>query len=874
MSQRVETVRSTASPPRDPGRRRGDRWLDAAGRLLDRTETRITLAALIIVSVLDMTPLLADLGLAPATALWTLVTLDSVFLVIFGVELAARLGLARRSQGISRQEVALLVIDSVALLTFVVVPAHLLLDPSQIGATRPTSEFWLIRLTRLIRLVVLVRFLNTTLNELRKILSQRQIRYQLGFLLTSVLLLTFVGASVLVTMGVPIADFDHDGQIEGGEGTTFQVVWWVFRQVESPDNLVSDARSDALVLVTSLVLTITGVFVMSFIIGIGTSVVGALLAASRHRQVHLREHTVVVGGGHSLRKVLEDLIEMYGKNKRQVRVAVLDDPELPPAYLEDRQFRGVEYRSGEATTLEAHDLLSTSTAKRVIVLNNEERGESSDAYAVSSVLAARQLNPACPIVVEMRHRRNIEAAHVAGGSNVNAVPMGHFLGCVVSQNVMFPGIDSVFEELFSAQGSEIYTHIYSAAELARLQAVERESVSFGAALLRAFSRSHATLLGVLLGDGEWTDDAGELTLWLNPLDEPSREAGALGARTGSIPVRALRGLVALAPDYSAVHDEAMRFAHDLELDEPCEARALPQQTRVEVGLSRAMVELRHVLVLGDNELLPAMVENTAAFVEGVELVIVTGSRARRDHVADELRRKARAAEPGGDGAALVFDLPGGGRATLLGSSGDSMLADTLACPQVAGRALDAVVLLADPNEADPDANSGLMLLHLLELLREGRLEVSPRFRIIAEAISGPKGELLEQRLGRNGLVPVRMVPTRQMRAYFLVHTAYVPGSDKVHLELLTSTNQDFCQLRIEGAGGEDPTLTYRELLEELAAHDPPVILLALDLGPAHATPGLVLNPQADHSGVEFKLSEVEAVYAVGETTRLVPGNKG
>jgi hypothetical protein len=52
------------------------------------------------------------------------------------------------------------------------------------------------------------------------------------------------------------------------------------------------------------------------------------------------------------------------------------------------------------------------------------------------------------------------------------------------------------------------------------------------------------------------------------------------------------------------------------------------------------------------------------------------------------------------------------------------------------------------------------------------------------------------------------------------------------------------------------------------------VLIALTLGRSHATPGLVLNPQANHSWVKFKLSEVEAVYAVGETTRFVPGNKG
>jgi len=143
------------------------------------------------------------------------VTMDMAFLAIFGTEFAARLCIARRSQGFCRGEIALLAVDALALLTFVVVPVHLMLGGER-GAE--DSEFWLIRLVRLVRLVVLVRFLNTTLVELRKILSQRQIRYQLGFLLTSVLLLTFVSAAVLKTIGVRIIDFDTDGGSSRGRG--------------------------------------------------------------------------------------------------------------------------------------------------------------------------------------------------------------------------------------------------------------------------------------------------------------------------------------------------------------------------------------------------------------------------------------------------------------------------------------------------------------------------------------------------------------------------------------------------------------------------------------------------------------------------------
>lgn len=828
-----------------------DRVLDVGERLLERSEIKIVLASLIIVSVLPMPqPVWFDLTLLP----------------IFALELALRFALLKRARRFNRDEKILLSLDFVALLTFLPI----------FGLIGIRLEW--VRLIRLIRLIVLARFLRTTLGELRKILAQRQIRYQFGFLFATVVLLTFLGGSILTVLKTRI-DFDNSGQPE--DGGIFKVLWWVFRQIEDPGNLVEDPHGDAVLLLTSLALTISGVFVMSFIIGIGTSVVGALMDAARHRRVPLRDHTVVIGGGRNVRKVLEDLVGMYAKNRRRVRVAVLDEAELPPQYLEDRAYRGVEYRAGEPTSLEAHEILSTDAARRVVVLSNDELGESADAYVISTVLAVRQQNSSCPITLEMRHRRYMDMAIVAGGQNIKPLPMGKFLGCLMSQSMMFPGIDAVFEELLSARGSEIYTHIYTPAELRDLCEGDSCVVCFKTLLLHCFSRHHIILLGVLLGDGEWTYDVSELSVWLNPLDEPSPAARALGARAGEIPLEALRGVVAVAREYSTVHAAAGDVhravvaaectaddadEHELhELHEPLE-----KSDGLTVSLASDMLQLKRILVFGDNELLPALVENTANFVEEVEFTIVTQSLERRDQVADELRRRSgRTGRTIGEKAERhhVFPLARGGEAIIIGSQGD-VLADALERPSVRRDVFDAAVLLTNPQEIDPDANTALMLLRILELVQHQRLRVGPKFRVITEVVSGPKGNLLEKRLDRAAAAMVRIISTQQMRSYFLVHSAYVPGSDKVHLELLSADHQDFCQFQMEHGDDVDQELSFGDLMSGLVDHRPPVICFGIKLGHRHATPGLVLNPQGDDSDIRFKTTEIEAVYAVGETLRF------
>jgi hypothetical protein len=822
---------------------RRTRLLHFIEELLERSTVKFVLASLIVISVLPVEQARR---------------LDLIIFPIFLIEFAARLTVLKSNGPLSRMEVAILVTDALALLSFLPLE-QLWGDP--VMATR------VLRMIRFARLIMIGRFLRTLAHDLRRILAQRQMRHQLGFLLATVVMLTFFGGTILATFEVPVEDFDDDGQLD--QGTLVQVLWWVFRQIEDPGNLVEDPTPNALLVIMSLVLTIAGVFVMSFIIGIGTSVVGALMEASRHRPVPLRHHTIVVGGGRNVRTVLEDLVDMYAKNRRRVRIALLSDKPQPPTYLDDPRFRGIEYRHGEPTQLEGHELLATASAKRVLVLSDEERGEAADAYAISSVIAARQKNTRCPIVVEMRHRRHSDVAQMAGGSRVNPVPMGKLLGSLMSQSLMFPGIDSVLEELLTAHGSEIYTHLYQPEELQALQRRRGDGLlSYRDLLLGAYCAHHVIPLGVIVGNGEWTNDVRRLTFWLNPLEQPSPEATPFGAQADGVPLTALRGLVAVAPEYAALRRAArsLAAAPGSQCDRACRTTGPPPT--LSASLSQEMLALRRVLVLGDNEVLPAMLENTADFVGDLEFVVVVPSAQRLTRVAAELARRTGQPLPHA-GQEYSFSLPRRGRVHLCCASPD-MLTAGLEHPWVQAHPLDAVVLLADLEEKDPDAQSALMLLRLLQLVSEHKLQVGPWFRVVAEALSGPKGELLERRLSQDSPVPVRVIPTHQMRAYFLVHSAYVPGSDQVHFELLSPWDQDLCQLTVAPNESSDRELTFLELIEALSHQSPPVIPFAVRLAPSHPQAGLVLNPAPQESRLRFRPSQVEAVYAVGETARFAP----
>jgi len=814
--------------------------LDAVERILESSWAKLLLAMLIVVSVLPR-----EGGQA----------LDGAFFVIFGVEILLRLLILCRKPRITRGEAIVLAADLIALTTFLPIPEHL------VGMRN-------LRFIRLARLLVLGRFLSGFVADLRRILGQRLLRHQLAFLLAAVVFITLLGSSILATFGSRVDDFDNDGTPD--EGTLSQLLWWVFRQVEDPGNLVEDSGGDVVLLLTSLALTIAGVFVMSFIIGIGTSVVGSLVAGARSKPVGMRNHSVVLGGGRNVREVIDDMLELKIKNHSRGRLVVLDDEEDLPAYLDEPRYRSVEYRSGEVSSLDSHRLVSTDEARRVIVLNNEERGQTSDAYVVSSLLAVREQNESCPVVAEMRHRRNIEMAKVAGGQNVHPVAMGWFLGNLMAQNLMFPGIDAVFEELLTARGSEIYTHVYEPRELDILAKSRAQSASFSELLLSSYGSAQIIPIGVLLGDEGWSRDGASLEVWLNPLDEPLPAARALGAAKGEIPLAALRGLIAISPDYSALRKLAVARATEwsrAQAANPDPGPAPRDDAVAPAILGDDMTRLKKVVILGDNEVLPALVENATSFVSGLELLIVTQTRARRRLLEEELeQRPGWVAEMSDD--AMSYCLANNGRVTLTHARGRAILTEVLSHPFVRASDVDGFVLLADHEETDPDAISGLMLLRILELVGTGGVEVSPRFRLIAEVLSGPKGALLERRLCKSSAVPVRIIPTQQMRAYFLVHSAQVPCSDRIHLELMSAKNQDFCQLVLRADAFDQSHMRFCDLLEALSKQSPPAILIALSLDDQCDGPALVLNP-GPRQDTPFRVADVKAVYAVAETERLI-----
>jgi hypothetical protein len=601
----------------------------------------------------------------------------------------------------------------------------------------------------------------------------------------------------------------------------------------------------------SVFLTVAGVFVMALIIGVGSSVVQELLASNRARPVSFAGHLAVVGRGPNLRYLLVELVRILRKRRRREQLVVLSDSPAPPAYLNDGDLRRVTYRSGNLSDHRSLKLVNPADASKIVVLYDQEKGAHADAQTLSTVLALRETT-ACRIYLELRHRRNIAAAVSAGGGAITPIPLAQVLGSILAENLVFPGIDRLYEELLTAEGSDLGVTLFTPRERAQLGR-RGGAVDFAALLDEAYLRHGVVLIGVVEGD-----DAAALRL--NPLVAPGAGAGP-----GELSCAAVAGLLGICREPRDL-DRCRRLllrpspkAARRSSPPPFPAGGAPAEGAV---LCEPLAALGHALVVGENENLPTLLEESSLFRPGVSFTVAVAGRERGEQLARDLQRRMGAVlTPVDGGGGLRFRMKGGGTVAIAAAA-DDVIVTAASDDRLRASPPDAAVFLADNGAPDPDAANLLWLFKLMELVDAGRVPVGPRFHVVAEILSSAKGEIVERRFTRDGVRRVRAISTQKFRTYLMAHSCFDPLLFPAFAELVSAEGFELCQVKPVGGGG---ATTFAGLMAGLARQG--MILVGYDTGDASGSPP-VINPPPRGAGARFDLSRVAHLYVVADTARL------
>jgi hypothetical protein len=758
-------------------------FLDRADQALQSPATRLALSFLIVLSVLPP----GSLGLLPAGVA---ARLDLLFLLIFGPEFALRLSTSVRQWGAGRRnrwEAVLLTTDFVALLSFL---------PLQ-DAFPDTAYFRLFRLTRL---VLLLGYWGEMASDLARIVFGRERRYQVVAVALFGLVLSFAGAVILAEFA-PGYDYDEDGVVTAEDRGFRRVLWWSFRQVQDSGNLAV-RPADALVVLVSLALTFAGLILFTFVIGISTGAMQELMHRARDRPVALRAHTVVLGFTASTAYLLHELADIYRKNLKQVKGAVLGPADEAPDALFDRRLRGYQYRSGNPERAADLERVGIAEAKRVLVLGE---GTEPDARVIAALLATRALTRRATLYADLEHEKNFVAARGAGGPRTRMVGSGPFLGDYLAQNLAYPGIYHVYRQLLTSRGCEIYTYLWSDAERRALGGVGALDPS---ALAYHAGRAHAVRwLGFLTAPSpDATLEVDDFDVLLNPAAARVRDRAAYAFDdAGRVRPGVLRGVVGIAARFESVRSLGEALARG---EEP---KPEPTAPAIELSLSLPMGRPHRLLLCATGAQVPRVVSELMRYTPGLAVTVLTRDAGRVEGLVSAIagavenarswmpdRRsdcRVRVAE---DGSLRVDAASGEVGSVRVVTLDWTDLARIQRDPQLRLSETEAVAFLPRGDDESADGLVALDCLRLADLLARGALEVPASFHVLGllrdpvktDRLSGRVAELTSDREGRRFTI----LSSERARHQFLVQNLFVPGLNTVLLEILGASGQHLCRL--------------------------------------------------------------------------------
>ncbi|MDN4174961.1 NAD-binding protein [Nocardioides sp. SOB77] len=269
-----------------------------------------------------------------------------------------------------------------------------------------------------------------------------------------------VATLVLITAFAVLVTLTGLRESDGDEGFA-QELFAALLHALDPGTIGGDTGSWRFLL-TMLLLTIGGLFIVSALIGVIATGIDAKLAELRRGRSLVLEsdHTVVLGWSDSVFTILRELAIANESRRRPVVVVLADRDKVEMedeirAKVPDLRGTRVVCRSGSPMDLDDLRLASHATARSVILLAPDS--EDPDAEVIKTLLALTHGGQDGPrIVAEIRNPTNLEAARLVGTDRTVLLDIRETVAKLVVQTSRQSGAAAVYTELFDYEGDEIY----------------------------------------------------------------------------------------------------------------------------------------------------------------------------------------------------------------------------------------------------------------------------------------------------------------------------------------------------------------------------------------------------------------------------------
>lgn len=245
-----------------------------------------------------------------------------------------------------------------------------------------------------------------------------------------------------------------------GEGFLHEVFYTLLHALD-PGYIGGDVGGWGFLL-TMLLLTIGGLFIVSALIGVIANGIDTKLSDLRRgRSIVLeQEHTVILGWSESIFTIISELCLANESRKDPVIVILADRDKVDmedelKVKVSERGGTRVICRSGSPMDLDDLRLSSHDTARSVILLAPDS--EDPDSEVIKTLLALTHNGTEGPrIVAEIQDPTNLEVASLVGAGRTTLLDIRETVAKLVVQTSRQSGAAAVYTDLFDYSGDEFY----------------------------------------------------------------------------------------------------------------------------------------------------------------------------------------------------------------------------------------------------------------------------------------------------------------------------------------------------------------------------------------------------------------------------------
>lgn len=242
------------------------------------------------------------------------------------------------------------------------------------------------------------------------------------------------------------------------------LLWMSLMRTMDPGTIGGDEAGPGFLL-SMLIVTFSGIFIFSALIGILTTGLEAKLDSLRKGRSRVVEtgHTVILGWSEQVFTIVSEL-SIANENQKNPCVTIMADLDKIKMEEEIREkvpnMRNTRIVCRTGRPVEPGDLerMSLHTSKSIIILSPDGKNPDPEVIKIMLAINSRSAERTDPVhmVTLISNPDNIQAARIVGGDQAEVILSGDLIARMAAQTCLQSGLSVVYQELLDYDGDEIY----------------------------------------------------------------------------------------------------------------------------------------------------------------------------------------------------------------------------------------------------------------------------------------------------------------------------------------------------------------------------------------------------------------------------------